>query len=98
LIKACPAAFTTPLPFDFNIPLTVPAPPTLLPIVVPLQVPEVIVPTEFKLDNDVNVEFEVAVIFPAVVAVVAFPKKLGAVRSCVNLPFPCTSNWYVVGA
>jgi len=55
---------------------------------VPLQVPEVIVPTVFKLANDVSVEFEVAVMFPAVVAVVALPKKFGAVTSLLNVFAP----------
>ena len=54
----------------------------------PLQVPEVIVPTVFKLANDVSVEFEVAVMFPAVVAVVALPKKFGAVTSLLNVFAP----------
>jgi hypothetical protein len=61
-----------------------PVPPFANAIVVPLQVPEVIVPTVFKFDNDVNVVFEVAVILPAVVAVVALPKKFGAVTSLLN--------------
>ena len=41
----------------------------------PLHVPAVIVPTVFKAERDVNVEFDVAVIFPAVVAVLALPVK-----------------------
>ena len=65
-----------------------PVPPFAMAIVVPLQVPEVIVPTVFKLDKDVNVEFEVAVIFPALVAVVALPKKFGAVTSLLNVLAP----------
>ena len=69
------AALTTPDPLAFINPLTVPAPPTLLPITDPLHVPVVIVPTVFKADRDVNVEFDVAVIFPAVVAVLALPVK-----------------------
>ena len=44
------AAVTIPLPFDFNIPFTLPAPPTLLPITVPLHTPDVIVPTVDKLE------------------------------------------------
>ena len=40
---------------------------------VALQVPLVIVPTVAKLANDVKVVLVVAVIFPAVVAVVALP-------------------------
>ena len=60
----------------------------MLPITEPLQVPVVIVPTVFKLVSDVNVVFVVAVIFPAVVAVVAFPKKLGAVTSALNVFAP----------
>jgi len=40
---------------------------------VPLHTPLVMVPTVAKLDNDVNVVFVVAVIFPAVVAVAALP-------------------------
>ena len=50
-------------------------------IVVPLHVPVVIVPTVAKLDNDVKVLLEVAVIFPAVVAVLALPVTLP-----VNIP------------
>ena len=42
-------------------------------MVVPLHVPEVMVPTVAKFGNDVKVVFVVAVIFPAVVAVVALP-------------------------
>ena len=48
-----------------------PVPPLAMAIEVPLQVPLVIVPTVVKLDKDVNVVFVVAVIFPAVIAVVA---------------------------
>ena len=69
-----------------------PVPPLAISIVDALQVPEVIVPTVAKLVNDVKVVFDVAVMLPAVVAVVALPRKLGAVTSCVNLAFPCTSN------
>jgi hypothetical protein len=65
-----------------------PVPPFATAIVVPLQVPEVIVPTVFKFDKDVNVVFEVAVILPAVVAVVALPKKFGAVTSLLNVLAP----------
>ena len=49
------------------------------------------VPTVFKFDNEVNVVFEVAVMLlavVAVVAVVAFPKKLGAVISALNVFAP----------
>ena len=42
-------------------------------MVVPFQVPLVIVPTVAKFANDVKVVFVVAVTFPAVVAVVALP-------------------------
>ena len=48
----------------------------LFAIAVPLQIPVVIVPTVAKLDNEVNDVFSVAVIFPAVVAVVALPVTL----------------------
>jgi hypothetical protein len=65
-----------------------PVPPFATAIVVPLHVPEVIVPTVFKFDKDVNVVFEVAVILPAVVAVVALPKKFGAVTSLLNVLAP----------
>ena len=58
-----------------------PVPPFETPIAVALQTPEVMVPTVVKLAKDVNVVLDVAVIFPAVVAVVALPKKLGAVIS-----------------
>ena len=78
--------------------MVAPVPPLAISMVEALQVPLVIVPTVLKLTKEVKVVFEVAVIFPAVVAVVALPKKLGAVTSCVNLAFPCTSNWKVVGA
>ena len=50
-----------------------PVPPLLVPIAVALQVPVVIVPTALKVEMLVNVLLEVAVIFPAVVAVDAFP-------------------------
>jgi hypothetical protein len=65
-----------------------PVPPFATAIAVPLHVPEVIVPTVFKFDKDVNVEFDVAVILPAVVAVVALPKKLVAVTSPLNVFAP----------
>jgi hypothetical protein len=65
-----------------------PVPPFATAIVVPLHVPEVIVPTVFKFDKDVNVVFVVAVILPAVVAVVAFPKKFGAETSLLNVLAP----------
>ena len=65
-----------------------PVPPFAKAIVVPLHVPEVIVPTVFKFNKDVNVVFEVAVILPAVVAVVALPKKLGAVTSLLKVFSP----------
>ena len=45
--------------------------PLVLISVVTLIVPVVIVPTVFKLDKEVNVPLLVAVIFPAVIAVVA---------------------------
>jgi hypothetical protein len=57
-------------------------------ISVPLHVPVVIVPTVAKLAKEVKVVLDVAVIFPAVVAVVAFPKKLGAVISVLNVFAP----------
>ena len=50
-----------------------PVPPFNRAIVVPLQIPEVIVPTVFKFVNEVIVVFDVAVMLPAVVAVAAFP-------------------------
>jgi hypothetical protein len=50
-----------------------PVPPFSTAIAVPLQVPAVMVPTVFKFDNEVNVVFDVAVMFPAVVAVEALP-------------------------
>ena len=50
-----------------------PVPPFATSIAVPLQVPVVMVPTVFKFDNDVNVVLDVAVMFPAVVAVEALP-------------------------
>ena len=50
-----------------------PVPPCPISIVLALHVPEVMVPTVFKFDKDVNVAFAVAVMLPAVVAVVAFP-------------------------
>lgn len=53
--------------------LVTPVPPCATSMVVALQVPMVIVPTDARFASEVNVEFEVAVIFPAVVAVVAFP-------------------------
>lgn len=50
------------------------------------------VPTVAKFVKDVNVVFEVAVMLPAVVAVVAlpdkFPIKLGAVMSLLNVFAP----------
>ena len=52
------AALTTPDPLAFINPLTVPAPPILLPITEPLHVPEVIVPTVVKLEL-VILEFKV---------------------------------------
>jgi len=60
----------------------------LVAIAVPLHTPVVIVPTVAKFDKEVNVVLEVAVIFPAVVAVVALPKKLGAVISLPNVFAP----------
>ena len=65
-------------------------------IAVPLQIPLVIVPTVARFDKEVNVVFDVAVIFPAVVAVVALPVrspvtlpiKFGAVTSLVNVFAP----------
>jgi hypothetical protein len=60
----------------------------LLLITDPLQVPEVIVPTVAKLANEVNVVFEVAEMLLAVVAVVAFPKKLVAVTSLLKVFAP----------
>jgi len=73
-----------------------PVPPFVKAIVVPLHVPEVIVPIVFKFVNEVIVELEVAVMFPAVDAVVAlpdklpvtFPIKLGAVISLLNVFAP----------
>ena len=53
--------------------VVVPVPPCATSIVDALQVPLVIVPTVTKFDNEVNVVFVVAVMFPAVVAVVALP-------------------------
>ena len=60
----------------------------LLAIAVPLHTPDVIVPTVAKFDKEVNVVLEVAVIFPAVVAVVELPKKLGAAISLLNVFAP----------
>jgi len=51
----------------------VPVPPCATSIIVPLQVPLVIVPRLVKLGNEVNVLLLVAVIFPAVIAVAALP-------------------------
>ena len=73
-----------------------PVPPFDKAIVVPLQIPEVIVPTVFKFANEVIVVFVVAIIFPAVDAVVAlpdklpvtFPIKLGAVISLLKVFAP----------
>jgi hypothetical protein len=65
-----------------------PVPPFATATVVPLHVPEVIVPTVFKFDKDVNVVLAVAVIFPAVVAVVALPKKFVAETSLLNVFAP----------
>ena len=73
-----------------------PVPPFAIAISVALQVPEVIVPIVFKFDREVNVVFVVAVIFPAVDAVVALPVtfpvqlpiKLGAVKSLLNVFTP----------
>jgi hypothetical protein len=69
-----------------------PVPPFAIAIVVPLQVPLVIVPTVFKFDKDVSVLFAVAVILPAVVAVVALPDKspikFGAVTVALNVFAP----------
>ena len=79
------AAVTTPLPFAFIKPLTVPAPPTLLPITVPLHVPEVIVPTLVKLDPVIVLANEVPVNVPALAIILA---ELAA----VNLPFESTVN------
>ena len=47
-----------------------------------------IVPTVAKLTNEVNVVFDVAVILPAVEAVVALPKKFAAVTSLLNVLAP----------
>jgi hypothetical protein len=72
--------------------LVAPVPPFAIAIVVPLQVPLVMVPTVFKFVKEVNVAFEVAVMFPAVVAVVALPvkspTKLGAVIFALNVFAP----------
>ena len=65
-----------------------PVPPLAIAISVALQVPEVIVPTVPRLVKEVKVVFDVAVIFPAVVAVVALPKKLGAVISVLKVFAP----------
>ena len=65
-----------------------PVPPLAIAISVPLQTPEVIVPTVAKFNKDVKDVFDVAVMFPAVVAVVALPKKLGAVISALNVFAP----------
>jgi hypothetical protein len=65
-----------------------PVPPLAISIVEALHTPEVIVPTVAKLAKEVNVVLEVAVMFPAVEAVVAFPKKLGAVISVLNVFAP----------
>ena len=68
--------------------LIAPVPPFVTSIVVPLQVPLVIVPTVAKLASEVNVVFVVAVILPAVEAVVALPKKFAAVTSLLNVFAP----------
>ena len=64
----------------------------LFAIAVPLHTPLVIVPTVVKLANEVNVVFDVAVILPAVVAVVAlpfkFPINVGAVILLENVFAP----------
>ena len=65
-----------------------PVPPLLIAMVVPLHVPLVIVPTVVKLAREVKVVLDVAVILPAVVEVVALPKKLGAVTSLLNVFAP----------
>ena len=49
-------------------------------------VPEVIVPTALKVEMLTKVLLEVAVIFPAVVAVVAFPDKAAVIIPAEKLP------------
>lgn len=77
-----------------------PVPPFAIATSVPLHTPLAIVPTVAKLANEVNVVFDVAVILPAVLAVVALPDKfpvtfpvtlpikLGAVTSLLNVFAP----------
>ena len=67
-----------PLPISicpFNGAVVKPVPPLATAIAVPLQTPLVIVPTVFKFDKEVNVVLLVAVMFPAVMAVLAVPDK-----------------------
>ena len=72
-----------------------PVPPLAIAMVVPLHTPLVMVPTEFKFGREVIVLLDVAVMLPAVVAVVALPDKFPVtfpVRLPVTLPvkFPVT--------
>ena len=68
-----------------------PVPPFAMAMVVPFHTPVVIVPTVFKFGRAVNVLLDVAVMLPAVVAVVALPDKF-PVTFPVRLPvtFPVT--------
>ena len=68
-----------------------PVPPFAMAMVVPFHTPVVIVPTVFKFGRAVNVLLDVAVMLPAVVAVVALPDKF-PVRLPVTFPvtFPVT--------
>jgi hypothetical protein len=65
-----------------------PVPPLAIATSVALQVPAVIVPTVAKFAKEVKEVLDVAVIFPAVVAVVALPKKVVAVTSLLNVFAP----------
>ena len=60
-----------PAKTELAVVVPVPVPPLATAMVVPLQVPLVIVPTFVKLVKEVNVLLLVAVIFPAVIAFVA---------------------------
>ncbi len=65
-----------------------PVPPLAIATSVALHVPEVIVPTVAKFAKEVKEVLDVAVMLPAVVAVVALPKKLVAVTSLLKVLAP----------
>ena len=73
-----------------------PVPPFAIAISVALHVPAVMVPTVAKLANEVNVVFEVAVILPAVVAVVALPVKGPLKPAAVIVPLVFTVVTFVL--